>query len=142
MLGDSLCMKLPTKVCCQIRPNLVRAEEVEADLNGETIARWFLQHNGLVVARILELTWVLVKGSCSSYYHKETILFTIDPYYGNLKKLLITRAQLPVTFGAHQEMVVRPDPLTFPIFNPACTWKQPSNFMLLLKVGYDFLGSC
>ena len=28
--------------------------------------------------------WVLVKGFNLSYYNKETILFTIDPYYGNL----------------------------------------------------------
>ena len=28
--------------------------------------------------------WVLVKGFDLSYYNQETMLFTIDPYYGNL----------------------------------------------------------
>ena len=28
--------------------------------------------------------WVLVRGFNLSYHKKETILFTIDPYYGNL----------------------------------------------------------
>ena len=28
--------------------------------------------------------WVLVKGFNLSYHNKETILFTTDPYYGNL----------------------------------------------------------
>ena len=28
--------------------------------------------------------WVLVKGFNLSYQNKETILFTIDPHYGNL----------------------------------------------------------
>ena len=31
--------------------------------------------------------WVLVKGFNLSYHNKETILFTIDPHYGNLNKL-------------------------------------------------------
>ena len=30
------------------------------------------------------MSWGLVKGLNLSYYNKETILFTIDPYYGNL----------------------------------------------------------
>ena len=30
------------------------------------------------------ITWVLVKGFHLSYHKKETVLFTIDPYYGNL----------------------------------------------------------
>ena len=32
--------------------------------------------------------WVLVKGFNLSYHDKETILFTIDPYYGNLRQIL------------------------------------------------------
>ena len=28
--------------------------------------------------------WILVKGFSLSYYNKETTLFAIDPYYGNL----------------------------------------------------------
>ena len=30
------------------------------------------------------LFWVLVKGFNLSYYNRKTILFTTDPYYGNL----------------------------------------------------------
>ena len=33
-----------------------------------------------------EETSVLVKGFNKSYHNKETMLFTIDPYYGNLSK--------------------------------------------------------
>ena len=32
--------------------------------------------------------WVLVRGSNSSYHNKEAGLLTIDPYYGNLSKIL------------------------------------------------------
>ena len=32
------------------------------------------------------LIWILVKGFKLSYDNKETILFTIDPYYGNLNE--------------------------------------------------------
>ena len=28
--------------------------------------------------------WVLVKGFSLSYHNKETALFAVDPYYGNL----------------------------------------------------------
>ena len=31
------------------------------------------------------LLWALVKGSNLRYYNRETILSTIDPYYGNLQ---------------------------------------------------------
>ena len=37
---------------------------------------------------LLEGLWVLVKGLNLSYHNKETILFTIDPYCGNLNKPL------------------------------------------------------
>ena len=32
------------------------------------------------------LSWALVKGFNVSYQNKETILFSVDPYYGNLIK--------------------------------------------------------
>ena len=33
-------------------------------------------------------SWVLVTGFHLSYHNKDTILFAIDPYYGNLYYLL------------------------------------------------------
>ena len=30
------------------------------------------------------MLWVLIEGFILSYYNKEAILFTVDPYYGNL----------------------------------------------------------
>ena len=33
---------------------------------------------------IRDRSWALVKGFNLSYYNKETILFTVDPYNGNL----------------------------------------------------------
>ena len=46
----------------------------------ETQCRFRVQGHGLV--------WVLVRGFNFSYHNKETIVFSIDPYYGNLSKIL------------------------------------------------------
>ena len=35
----------------------------------------------------IALLWVLVQGFNVSYHNEETILFTIDPYYGNLTSI-------------------------------------------------------
>ena len=37
------------------------------------------------------LYWVLVRGFSLSYHSKETILFTIDPHYGNSNNIPLTR---------------------------------------------------
>ena len=42
------------------------------------------------------LYWVLVRGFHLSYHHKETILFTIDPYYGNLNQNPLARTPFRV----------------------------------------------
>ena len=36
----------------------------------------------------MQLYWVLVRGFNLSYHNKDTILFTVDPHYGNLNKIL------------------------------------------------------
>ena len=41
-----------------------------------------------------DIGWALVKGFHLSYHNKETIVFTIDPQYGNLNKNPLARTGL------------------------------------------------
>ena len=46
--------------------------------------------NPKLIASILQdifLNWILLKGLKLSYHNKETILFSVAPYYGNPKPL-------------------------------------------------------
>ena len=41
-------------------------------------------HEDLALRSARSQNWVLVKEGILRYHNKETILFTIDPHYGNL----------------------------------------------------------
>ena len=52
--------------------------------------------------------WVLVRGFNLSYHSKETVLFTIDPHYGNLNKIPSQEPSLPDPLSREPGLSSRP----------------------------------
>ena len=75
---------VPASQCLLTKVTALLSGKCDREQDGR-VERAYVTEISLTTETPPESYWVIVKGFNLSYHSKETLLSTIDPYYGNLK---------------------------------------------------------